>query len=199
MPPATARTVDVERLAARLAATPAAFRDRDTVLHAIVADLFIDRASRPLTSPERDRVRAAGGSSPRRAQELLAIASWLLHDEAFAGAPAEPLSALLLERLPGLAESVVPRLFVEDAERREELVRTCLAALALVPAGETEAQAADRLAALDSVRRAELLAAARAREAQRDLERKARAAELARIRAQEEEERRQAARTTHED
>jgi hypothetical protein len=199
MPSAIARTVDVERLAARLAATPAAFRDRDTVLYAIVADLFVDRASRPLTPPERERVRTRSAASPRRAQELLAIAAWLLHDEAFAGASAEPLSALLLERLPGLAESVVPRLFVEDAERREELVRTCLLALGLVPWGETEAQAADRLAALDSVRRAELLAAARAREAQRDLERKARAAELARIRAQEEEERRQAARTTHED
>jgi hypothetical protein len=193
------RSLDVARLAARVAATPAVFRDRELVLHAVLADLFSDRASRAMTPHERERARTRGGVAPRRSHELVAIAAWLLHDEAFVGMGGDALAGLVLERLPGLAAGVVPRLFVEDGERREELVRTCLAALGLVPAGETEAQAADRLAALDSVRRNELLAAARAREAQRDLERKARAAELARIRAQEEEERRQAARTTHED
>jgi hypothetical protein len=42
---------------------------------------------------------------------------------------------------------------VSDPERREELVRLCLAALGLRPAGETEVQAQDRLTASSSVER----------------------------------------------
>lgn len=190
-------TASVERLTDRLARAPLVFRDRRAVqLDAVVADLFRDRATRRLTADELARFRAA---APARHLELVLIASWLLHDDAFAGAPAEALLALLDGRLAALAAVVVPRLFVEDAERREELVRTCLAALAMLPDGEAAAAAEDRLAVLDSVRRKALLQEARTREGLREAERQRRKAELERLRQQEEEERRQAARTTHED
>lgn len=190
-------TASVERLTDRLARAPLVFRDRRAVqLDAVVADLFRDRATRRLTADELARFRAA---APARHLELVLIASWLLHDDAFAGTPAEALLALLDGRLAALAVVVVPRLFVEDAERREELVRTCLAALAMLPDGEAAAAAEDRLAVLDSVRRKALLQEARAREGLREAERQRRKAELERLRQQEEEERRQAARTTHED
>lgn len=198
-------SANVERLTNRLANTPLAFRGRasgpDAVrVDAVVADLFRDRASRRL-EPEQVARFAAGDRTPARLRhlELVLLATWVLHDEAFADAPADPMLALLEGRLAELAALVMPRLFVEDAERREELVRTCLAALDRVPEGETRAQAEDRLAVLDSVRRKILLREARAREQVREAERQKRRAELERLRAQEEEAARQAARTTHED
>jgi hypothetical protein len=194
-------TATVERLTDRLASTPVAFTARGggrfaVRVDAVVADLFRDRATRRLGTDEV--ARFARGAAPRHL-ELVLVASWLLHDPAFAGAPADALLALLRNRLAELAAAVVPRLFVEDAERREELVRTCLAALGRVPDGETAAQAEDRLAVLDSVRRKSLLRDARAREGAREAERQKRRAELERLRQEEEEARRQAARTTHED
>lgn len=190
-------TGSVERLTDRLARAPLVFRDRRAVqLDAVVADLFRDRATRRLTTDEVARFR--DGPTARHL-ELVLLASWLLHDDAFTGASAEALLALLDARLGELAAVVVPRLFVEDAERREELVRTCLAALAMLPDGEAASAAEDRLAVLDSVRRKALLREARAREGLREAERQKRKAEIERLRQQEEEARRQAARTTHED
>ncbi len=198
-------TATVERLTNRLASIPLAFRGRvvgDAALRvdAVVADLFRDRATRRLERAEVERFFGYDAARARvRHLELVLIASWVLHDPAFAGAPADALLALLDGRLATLAGHVMPRLFVEDAERREELVRTCLAALGRVPEGETAAEADDRLAVLDSVRRRALLRDARAREEVREAERQQRRAELERLRQQEEEAARQAARTTHED
>lgn len=197
-------SASVERLTSRLASTPPVFRGRaageDVRIEAVVADLVRDRGTRRLEPAEVARFSAAD-SAPARSRhlELVLIASWLLHDPAFAGAPTDALLALLDARLAALAHLVVPRLFVEDAERREELVRTCLAALDRLPDGETSVQADDRLAVLDSVRRTALLRDARAREDAREAERQTRKAELERLRLQEEEAQRQAARTTHED
>ena len=194
-------SADVARLTDRLARTPQVFRDRKAVqLDAVVADLFRDRATRRLGPDELARFHAEGATGARaRHLELVLVTSWVLHDEAFAATPAEALLALLDGRLAALAGAVVPRLFVDDGERREELVRTCMAALARIPDGETAAVAEDRLAVLDSVRRRALLRDARERESAREAERQKRKAELERLRLQEEEERRQAARTTHED
>ncbi|MEO8703920.1 MAG: hypothetical protein ABI867_27975 [Kofleriaceae bacterium] len=198
-------TANVERLTNRLASTPLAFRGRvsgdDAVrVDAVVADLFRDRASRRLEPTEVAKF-VVGKATPARIRhlELVLIASWVLHDTAFAGAPADAMVALLINRIGELASITVPRLFVEDGERREELVRTCLAAFDRVPEGETRAAAEDRLAVLDSVRRRALLRDARVREEAREAERQKRKAELERLKQQEEEERRQAARTTHED
>lgn len=193
---------DVERLKDRLASTPAVFRPATdasagaTQLHAVVADLFRDRSTRRLEPKELASFHPAAAKPARRRQlELVAVACWLLHDHAFQGADAGALLRLLSSRLALLADHVSPHLFIEDAERREELVRTCLAELGIVPNGETKEGAEDRLAALDSIKQSALLVAARARE-QRRAERRA---ELERVRKQEEEERRQAARTTFED
>jgi hypothetical protein len=193
-------TVDVERLTARLAELPAVFSSpfgtgiEDGIdPAAILSDLFRERANE---MPARELIAGfvkAKGKGAKQRVELALIASWVLHDSSFVGTDAGALLRLLGERLPALAEVAVPRLFVEDPERREELVRLCLDVLGLVPAGETRAQAEDRLASLDSVRRHELLRAARDRELAR------RAEEIARLRAEEEAARRQAARTTFED
>ena len=191
--------VAVERLCARLAATPAEFfvpvasSDRQApCIEAVVADLFRDRASRPLEPAEVETFRFRGRA---RHAGIVLVACWLLHDEAFTNTPAEPLLALLGARLAELGKLVHARAFVEDPDRREELVRICLHALGASPEGESAAAAEDRLAGLDSVRRDGLLREARARDAEREKRR----LELERLRAQEEDERRKAARTTFED
>lgn len=194
---------DVERLCARLAAAPPIFLakrapDDPRAVHvdAVVADLFRARATRPLIDDELTSFApAAPDNAERRHLELVLVASWLLFDVAFAGVSAEGLRALLWERLRALSEVVVPRAFVEDAERREELVRIALVALGIAPAGETAAVAEDRLAVLDSVRRRALLRDARAREE----ERASRRAALEKLKREEDEEKRKAARTTFED
>lgn len=195
-------TVDVERLKDRLASTPAVLRPATDAsgggmqLHAVVADLFRDRSTRRLEAAELAVFQSEVSSAAKRKHlELVAVTCWLVHDSAFQGADAGALHRLLSNRLALLADHVKPQLFIEDAERREELVRTCLAELGMLPAGETKEVAEDRLASLDSIRQSALLAAARARE-QKRAERRA---ELDRVRKQEEEERRQAARTTFED
>jgi hypothetical protein len=190
---------DVERLTARMSRTPTAFRDKRVVPHAVVHDLFAARASRALSHDELSVLSLARSPEERRHFELVTIASWLLYDEAFSGTNADRLFALLTGRLGPLSARVVPRAFVDDPERREELVRVCLAELDLAIAGESREQSEDRLATLDSVHRHDLLARAKAREAERERERRARAEELERIRRQEEDERRQAARATFED
>ena len=198
-------SANVERLTNRLASTPVAFRRAanggDGVrVDAVIADLFRDRATRELEPAEVARfVTGDPAAARRRHLELVLIASWVLHDAAFADVPADAMLALLEGRIAALASHVVPRLFVEDSERREELVRTCLGTLGRVPDGETAAIAEDRLAVLDSVKRRALLRDARVREDAREAERQKRKAELEVLRKQEEEANRQAARTSHEE
>jgi hypothetical protein len=189
----------VERLTARLAQTPLPFREREVAVHAVVFDLFEARANRPLSTEELGVLALAKSPAERRHFELVLLAAWLLYDPAFSGMDGERLFSLFTGPLGKLSAHVVPRAFADEPERREELVRVCLAELRLKVEGETAAESEDRLATLDSVRREQLLRQAKAREAEREKERRARAAELERIRQQEEEERRQAARTTFED
>ena len=196
----------VERLCARLAQVPAAFcapvepnQPGSVRVDAVVADLFRDRARYTPTQEQLDvlRLRGRARSKERRASrrhlELVMIACWLLYDEAFDGVSSEQLEQLCRERLLAMAKVVAARACIDDPDRREELVRVCLAQLGRTPAGESAADAADRLASLDSVRRAKLLEQARAREAKRHRDR------LEKLRKQEEEARRQAARATFED
>jgi len=200
---------DVERLSDRLARVPPLFlapidprKDGAVRVDAVVADLIRARASRPPSREEIARfafpMRAGGEQATRSARRHLSVvlvASWLLYDDAFQNARAEALLALLSDGLRPLADLVLARGFVEDPERREELVRTCLAALGLAPAGEDASFSEDRLATLDSVRRDRLLREARERQAVQEKRRK----ELEQLRRQEEEDRRRAARTTFED
>lgn len=201
--PSGAVNLDVQRLCARLAAAPPIFQTklaltepRGVHVDAVVADLSLARADRALDVAELGSFAPSSGDrGVLRHLELVLVASWLLYDDAFAGLSAARLFTLLDERLRALSALVVPRACIEDAERREELVRVALAALGLAPAGEEPAFAEDRLAALDSVRRQALLRDAKAREQ----ERAARRAELEALKRQEEEEARKAARTTFED
>ncbi len=194
-------TADVERLVDRLAQAPAVFsspvdpaKPDGVRIEAVIADLFRARATRPLEPAEVADFRFMPAG--RRHLQLLLVASWLLHDESLGRLPVEPLLALFRDRLRPLAELVMARLFVEDAERREELVRTCLAALAIAPAGELPAVSEDRLTTLDSVRREGLLDETKQREEKRQ---RARQKDLEKLRKQEEENRRKAARATFED
>lgn len=191
------------RLSSRLADPPREFfssvdpSKADCVhLPAIVSDLCRARVGAPLAPIASQLFEPA----PRdkltlRHHELVLLTCWLLFDEVFQGVSEAGVLSLLLVRLRALAEVAMPRSFVEDPERREELVRTSFAALGLLPRDESPAIADDRLSALDSVKRRAMLAAAKEREEARDKKRR----EIERLRAQEEEEKRKAARTTFED
>ena len=98
---------------------------------------------------------------------LAAVLAWLLADEGWQGLdfPREHLLTLFADALPALAAEATVNRYLHGPDRREELVRTAIARLDLLPAGETAAQAADRLASVSSVERRRLLEASRAAEA----------------------------------
>ena len=106
----------------------------------------------PGTPPGTGR-RAASGSLP---------------DDAAVTEPGTSLAdralALLRDGLDAVARVVSAEKFVSDSDRREELARLALGALSLRPAGETDAQAADRLTTLSSAERQTVVQAARAAE-----------------------------------
>lgn len=201
-------TPDVERLCGRLAATPSIFlapvdpsKEGFVQVSAVVADLFRARADREPLVRELDdyelpaRTKPATRKQARRHLRTAMLACWLLHDETFAALEGDALHRLLGERLRALSKIVAPSAFLDDPDRREELVRVCLDALGIAPAGERLEDAEDRLTTLDSVHRKRLLAEARQREEERERRRR----ELDALRRQEEEARRQAAKTTYED
>jgi hypothetical protein len=117
---------------------------------------------------------------PNEAQRLEPIVLWLLRDAWFLAQPQlapATWTLLLSDALTRLAKIVRPELFINDPDRREELVRFCLKGLDLVPAGESAVQAADRLTTLDSVERERVIretrkAEARAREVREAMARK---------------------------
>lgn len=125
---------------------------------AVVHDLMLDLGGQP-PSPESLPLFQAPDKSRRNDLRLALIACWLLHDPWFRRQ--QRLAPQALEWLTGgladLARLVDPSLFVSDPDRREELVRLCLAALDLRPAGETDVQARDRLTTLDTVERAQII------------------------------------------
>lgn len=150
----------LERVMRRLAETPDDFlaeprigQTGDVVTAALVGDLFHALghapAGAPPIPPDRNRL------------QLTAVAVWLLADDWVVAASPDraTLATLLGERIGDLAASGRVDQFVDDVDRREELARTLLAALGLVPAGESEAQAADRLSAVSVVERRRLLRA----------------------------------------
>jgi hypothetical protein len=169
----------------RLAECPAEFLEEPrigesgrVVVGAVVFDLIDDLGG--LGAQNVHLPFSSADPSDRNAMRIVLVACWLLHDPWFRarrdlGARAH---AFLVEEPPLLAQVVDAERFVTDPERREELVRHCLARLALRPRGETEAQADDRRTSLDSVERRRLIQATRAaeeraREVRAALERKA--------------------------
>ncbi|HEY9132007.1 MAG TPA: hypothetical protein VIM98_09650 [Dyella sp.] len=98
---------------------------------------------------------------------LSAIMAWLLTDDAWRAChfPVSKLGTLFVEAAPALAAEADAKRYVFEPERREELARTTIARLDLLPHGETANQAADRLASVSGVERRRLLEASRAAEA----------------------------------
>ncbi|MEM7180215.1 MAG: hypothetical protein AAF518_04845 [Spirochaetota bacterium] len=98
---------------------------------------------------------------------LLQVVVFLFHDEWFLQKSkySSRIKNFLLPDsrsiLVKLAKIHSPETFLDDPERREELVRLCLDAVSLRPQGETSQQAKDRLATLDSMERDRLMAEAK--------------------------------------
>jgi hypothetical protein len=130
---------------------------------AVVSDLLALLGGGPLDEFAA-RYFAGTRTEQRNLLRLVQVAAWLLGDPWFvAGRRFAPAAQEWLARgLEAPAALVAADLFVSDPERREELVRLCLAALGLRPAGETEAQAQDRLAASSSVERERVVRATKA-------------------------------------
>lgn len=178
--------------------------------HAILHDLVLVQSGVPGSvelraafppagkAPKKARKRAKGKASatedatdgvtaqvaPGQRNLLAHLLAWLLMDDAFRGLRAEQLEYALQAPMDVLTV-VAARQFVEDSDRREELVRLTLHNLGLAPADEARADAEDRLSALDSMRRVRLLQEARAAEDARRKREAELAAELARKRAEE--------------
>ena len=172
----------LDRLLHRLADCPPDFlRPVGEIDVVALACDHIRALGRPI--PDADRRRGLA-SLPDRPRRLVPIVLWLLRDEWFIARPdlAEATWDLLQSaRLTKLAALVSAEAFVNDPDRREELVRLCLAELGLRPDGDTAAQAADRLTTLDSVERDRVIRETRKAEARAREIREA----MARQRAQE--------------
>jgi len=153
----------LERVMRRLAETPDDFLAEPRIDHAgelvtaaLVGDLFHMLGHAPKTQDVlpadlRDRNRL----------QLTAVAVWLLADDWVTTAAPDraALATLLGDRIAQLAATGRVDQFIGDVDRREELARTLILTLGLVPAGESEAQAADRLSAVSVVERRRLLRA----------------------------------------
>ena len=161
----------LDLLTRRLAELPADFlapvwREDPQGVHveAVINDLLQEWGGPPETSSS---LAPWQPSAPGARRRLALVTCWLLAPPGLVrAAPARDAARRLLSRgLDELAALVPPERFVDDPDRREELVRLVLAGLGLRPKGETEAIAADRLKALSSVERARVL-----RETQKQVE-----------------------------
>ena len=153
----------IEQLTRRLAETPADFSDPHVDAAAIVSDLIVMFGGRVF---DASRAAPFEAMEPNKRQ-LVLIAAWLLSDSALRDVPdaTNAVYELLARGLDHLVPIVPPEHFMTDPDRREELARIALRALSMLPAGETERQAADRLTTLDSVERMRVLRDTRAAQA----------------------------------
>jgi hypothetical protein len=163
----------LETLLRRLSDTPPDFmteprigKTGEVFVPAVVNDLMVQVAQR-LTLSELKTFEGQDLRTDRNRLMLVQIMAWLLADAWFI--QARPLAAsvfvLLDQTARELAASASAQQFIDDPDRREELVRLCLARLGFRPNGESIEQATDRLSALSSVERNRLLEASRAAEA----------------------------------
>lgn len=167
----------LESLTHRLAECPSEFLMEPAnggagVVHAgaVLSDLLAD-----LGMPGAEAMAAGAAidaqpdANPERRRNRLGtalISAWLFHDPWFrARKPAAKAHSFLYHEPPQLAELVKAPRFVSDPDRREELVRLCLKALGLRPAGETSAQAQDRLTTISSLERQRVIRESQAAEA----------------------------------
>jgi hypothetical protein len=150
----------VARLTRRLADTPQDFLadPMAVAVPAVVSDVLLMAGGTALDADPFE----AGEPRWRR---LVLVTAWLLADPQLLASGPEALRTWLTKPdLVTLSLLADPLRFVRDPDRREELARLTLRALALRPSGESEAQSADRLSTVDSVKRQEVLLAAKAAE-----------------------------------
>jgi len=151
--------VPVARLTRRLSDTPVDFLSEGVVVPAVVSDVLLMAGGPALTDP------SPFDADEPRWRRLVLVTCWLLADPALLACGPTALSTWLTSHdLVTLSLLVNPQQFVQDPDRREELARLTLRALALTPTGETTEQAADRLSTVDSIKRHEVLLAAKAAE-----------------------------------
>ena len=108
-------------------------------------------------APSPDELGAWNGENETSTEQLrlICVACWWSHDDWFRAHRDENLALAaqlwLSSDLGDLSLLVETRQWLNDADRREELARRALAALQILPQGESRNQAADRLKTLDSV------------------------------------------------
>jgi hypothetical protein len=90
---------------------------------------------------------------------LLQMACWFFSYPYFTNKPQllQPIHQFLFKDLLPVAQFVKSEEWIEDEDRAEEFIRLALKRCAILPAGETLAQAADRLDALDTIKRQQVL------------------------------------------
>jgi hypothetical protein len=158
----------LEALLQRLVGTPQEFQDEPVInsrgnMHvaALVHDLYSLHGAMP--SMEVLDQFVSNASQDRNRLQMVAIMAWLLSDSWFLQKKLTSVQfgVLLLEVTNQLASQTTAQFFIQDADRREELVRLCLSRLGLRPKGETVEQSADRLSRISGIERQRLLAASR--------------------------------------
>lgn len=160
----------IQHLTHRLARCPREFLEEPRQakrpgihVDAVVADLLMEigGTSHP---PLRFARFEQPGPGQRNHMRLVLVAAWLLYDPCFRNRPhfVSPLSQWLTVDLERLSELVDAHAFVDDADRREELSRLALAAVKILPAGESKHYARDRLTTFSSVERERLIRETRA-------------------------------------
>lgn len=161
----------LETLLRRLADTPPDFLDDPRIgasgqvfVAAVVNDLL---AQGPGRASLAELQRFEGRSTDAGRLRMALVMAWLLADDALRAQSASRADVLnLLDGTAAeLASLASAAKYLQDPDRREELVRVLLARLNLRPQGETAEQAADRLSALSATERKRLLDASRAAEA----------------------------------
>lgn len=180
---------DLAALLRRLAECPAEFLLEPRVgatgtvhVAAVVSDVLVHFGGDRLSEIAARAFGHQPKPSPAGWLNTVLVACWLLGDPWFAGQRelAGKAAILLASELQALARLVKPEHLVTDPDRREELVRLCLARLGLRPQGESEAAANDRLSAISSVERERVAREAAAAEKRAREVRKAMAAKRAR-------------------
>lgn len=154
---------------------------------AVVGDLLRHLGAKLVKADELQSFTQTHAQNDRNWLRIVLIASWLCHDEWFVrqrynGQPIHGLvSRILREEFVELAQLVKAEDFVNDADRREELVRLVLFMLDYHPDGETPEQAADRLDTVSTVDRHKVVKRMKAQQERARLLRE----EMERQRAQE--------------
>jgi hypothetical protein len=164
----------LEDLTRRLAQTPSEFLSEPLIgslgqvhVGALVNDICMRLwQGRPCDQSVLARFICYDRRADRNRLALVMIGAWLLADDWFVVAQINQraVETFLIDAIAELALMTPAHQFVLDSDRREELARTVLARLDVVPFGETIAQASDRLTAISGTERQRLLNASRAAE-----------------------------------